>query len=168
MLYQIVKAWVAARGGKMLYIPKLLLPGILLGKVLNAPKRILIAEDDQILLRTLSDRFVKEGFAVFEVKDGNEAMAEARKNHPDLLLLDILMPQLSGLQAMRQIREEGEWGKNVPIILLTNLDTTDDIIKDIVQCKPAFYLVKSQWKLEDVIKKVKDLLGPAPAIAHRY
>ncbi len=120
---------------------------------------VLIVEDEQDMLQALVDKFAREGFDVLEAKDGEEGLGLALKEHPDLILLDIIMPKMDGMTMMKKLREDA-WGKSVPIILLTNLSATEEeIIKGIVENTPAYYLVKSEWKIEDVVQKVKERLG---------
>lgn len=121
-------------------------------------KKILIVEDEQDLREALTDKLTREGFSVLEAKNGEEGLKVALAARPDLILLDIVMPVMDGMTMMKKLREENEWGKNVSIILLTNLSATDQIISGIVEDEPAYYLVKSDWKIEDVVKKVRERL----------
>jgi len=98
-----------------------------------------------------------EDYEMIEAKDGRAGLDLALKEHPDLILLDILMPKMDGVQVMKKLREDS-WGKNVPVILLTKLDLDDQKLREIVQYGAAYYLVKRDWSLEDVVKKVKEVL----------
>lgn len=121
-------------------------------------KKILIVEDEQDKREALVDKLTREGFETLEAKDGVEGLESSLKEHPDLILLDIVMPKMDGMTMMKKLRED-QWGGSVPIILLTNLSATDEkIIKGIVEDEPAYYLVKSDWKIKDVIQKVKETL----------
>ena len=121
-------------------------------------KRILIVEDEQDIREALVDKLTREGFETLEAKDGVEGLESALKEHPDLILLDIVMPKMDGMTMMKKLRED-QWGGSVPIILLTNLSATDEkIIKGMVEDEPAYYLVKSDWKIKDVVQKVKETL----------
>jgi len=80
----------------------------------------------------------------------------ATKERPDVLLLDILMPKMSGMEVLASVREGSDWGKKVPIIILTNLSPNEEIMGGVVKNEPSFYLVKSDWKLYDVIEKVRE------------
>jgi len=122
-------------------------------------KRILVVEDEQDLLQALVDKFTREGFEMLEAKNGEAGLDLALKEHPDLILLDIIMPIMDGMTMMKKLREDG-WGKNVPIILLTNLSATDaEIIQGVVENEPFYYLIKSDWKIKDVVGKVRETLG---------
>lgn len=120
-------------------------------------KTILIVEDEEDLREALIDKLRREGFLPLGAKDGEEGLKLALKEHPDLILLDIVMPKMDGMTMMKKLREDN-WGKNVSIILLTNLSATEEIVTGIVEDRPFYYLVKSDWKINDVIEKVKEVL----------
>ena len=121
-----------------------------------------VVEDDVSILRALVDKLTREGFTVFAGKNGEEGFALALAERPDIILLDILMPVMDGSTMMTKLREENLWGKNVPIILLTNLSTAEiKVVKAVVEATPSYYLVKSNWSMADVIQKVKDTLRMA-------
>ncbi len=120
-------------------------------------KTILIAEDEAPMLMALSKKFSKEGFKVMETKNGEEALAMALKKKPDLILLDLIMPKMDGMTAMSKLRQD-EWGRKVPIIILTNLNMDDKIMKGVAKDEPAYYLMKAEVKLEDIVAKVRDVL----------
>jgi DNA-binding response OmpR family regulator len=120
-------------------------------------KKILVVEDELPILQAIVDKFSRENFEVLQAKNGVEGVDIALKEKPDVVLLDIVMPEMDGLEALKKIRAD-EWGKEVPIFLLTNLSDMEKI-SEAVQIGIAGYLVKSDWKLEDVVVKVKEKLG---------
>src|SRR4030088_168651 len=79
------------------------------------PKRILVVEDDATIRDTLTCNLKKEGYAVTVAQDGADGVAKARSSRPDLILLDLMLPELNGLEVCRILRQEG----TVPIIMLT-------------------------------------------------
>lgn len=126
---------------------------------MKTQKTILIAEDEEILLGTLADNLISEKFLVIKAKNGEEAVELALSKHPDLILLDLLMPVMDGMTALKKIRAD-VWGANVPVIILTNLSATDEkLVEGMVMYKPMYYLVKSDFKIDDVIKKIKEVLS---------
>ncbi len=124
-------------------------------------KKILIADDDESMLQIMADKLRSEGFSVITVKNGKEAVSMSVAELPDLLLLDILMPEMGGLEAMRKLREVGEWGKNVPIFIITNVDPDDKTIKAVADDKPTYYLMKGRLDLNEVVSRIKEQLGLA-------
>lgn len=121
-------------------------------------KKILIVDDDATLRTMYEGRFTSGGFAVITAGDGEEGLTRALEEHPDLLLLDINMPKMDGLAMMKKVRLD-VWGKTVPIILLTNLETNDKILRGVVESEPSFYLLKDQVDPEHVFDKVTEVLG---------
>ncbi|MCC6752184.1 MAG: response regulator [Deltaproteobacteria bacterium] len=87
--------------------------------------RILIAEDNQDLLAILAGRFRALGFEVVDVLNGADALAAAKKQRPDVVLLDVMMPELNGFQVCRRLKEDPALA-SVPIVLLTAKDTDAD------------------------------------------
>ena len=121
-------------------------------------KTILIVEDHAPVRIALVEKLQHEGMKALEAKDGEEGLAIALKEKPDLILLDIIMPRMSGMTMLDELRKSGDWGKSVPVIILTNLNPDDKIMREVVETEPVFYLVKADWKIEDVISKVKEVL----------
>ena len=121
-------------------------------------KRILIVEDDESMLSTVSDYLETQEFEPLTARDGEEGLETALKEHPDLILLDILMPKMDGMIMLKKLRQD-EWGKGVPVIILTNVNpNTSSVINSVLESNPAYYLVKSDVKLEGIVDKVKDVL----------
>ena len=125
-------------------------------------QKVLVVEDDPPVLRALVDKLEREGFTVLQGKNGEEGLSVALAQHPDIILLDILMPIMDGTTMMSKIRETDAWGKKVPIILLTNLSTAEiKMVKAVIESEPAFYLVKTNWSMSDVMEKVRETLQKA-------
>jgi two-component system sensor histidine kinase/response regulator len=78
----------------------------------------------------------------------------ALEKHPDVILLDIMMPEMDGFDVMRNLQDD-EWGKTVPIILLTNSSSIDTVAKAVTSGMSEF-LVKTDMRLDDVVSKVKE------------
>jgi len=121
-------------------------------------KKILIIEDEQTLLKALESKLSKEKYEILKAIDGKEGAEMALKEHPDLILLDIIMPVVDGMKVLEKLRKD-EWGKKVPVIMiLTNLDE-EKTIEQAKEYDVHDYLVKTNWKLEDIVEKVKAKLG---------
>ncbi len=123
---------------------------------------ILIAEDESVLLGALQEKFAREGYEVLSVSDGVQALAIATTRHPDLLILDIIMPKMDGLEVLHALRTQSDWGRRVPIIILTNVESEGRSLKSIREDSPAYYLMKSEWPIDRVVQKAKECLTPAP------
>ncbi|MFA6193865.1 MAG: response regulator [Parcubacteria group bacterium] len=121
-------------------------------------KTILIIEDELPMLKALSDKFALEGFEILEAKDGEEGLKAATSKKPDLIILDIFMPVMNGKVMFEKLRAD-EWGKTVPVIILTNLNPDDKTLDALMKNGPSYYFIKSKWKLEELVEKVKKELG---------
>lgn len=121
-------------------------------------KTILIVEDDPGYRSVLVDKLTSEGFSILTAKDGFEGLNTALSKKPDLILLDLLMPKMGGLEFMNKLRAD-EWGNKAALIVLTNLDVDDEILANVLENHPAYYFVKPNFPLENVISKIKETLN---------
>jgi len=119
---------------------------------------ILIVEDEESQRKILSDYLNKRGFETIEARDGVEGLEAAISKHPDLILLDIRMPRMDGMTMMHKLREDS-WGKKAAIVILTNYDTSDTHLFQIILDEPAFYLVKSNSSLDAIFEKLQELIN---------
>lgn len=120
---------------------------------------ILIVEDEVSLRTILCDKFVREGFTVLNAKDGEIGLATALEEEPDLILLDLVMPKMDGMTMLKKLRQTNDWGKTVPVMLLTNLGSDDESrMREIAEDTAVSYLVKSNWSINDLTEKVKETL----------
>lgn len=121
------------------------------------PKRILFVEDDDALAGVYLVRLQAEGFDVKRVSDGEQALAAATEYHPDLILLDIMMPKISGFEVLDILRNTRKTA-NVKIVILTALSQSSDKTRA-EELGADDYIVKSQVVITDVIARIKRLLG---------
>lgn len=120
---------------------------------------ILVVEDEKILADTLEEKLVSEGFNVTKAFDGEEGLKLAMSKHPNLILLDLLMPKMDGMAFLKELRKDVSWGKNVPVIILTNLSSHDEQRnKDIVELEPSYYFMKTDKSIEEIIEKIQERL----------
>jgi CheY-like chemotaxis protein len=120
---------------------------------LLASNRILIVEDDPLLVRIYSVRLKEEGFDVDVASDGNEAMENVKKQAPDLILLDLLMPRRDGFAFLDDLKALG-LNPKPPVVVLTNLDKPDDAAKA-KQMGADDYVVKGDTNMDAIIAKIK-------------
>lgn len=122
-------------------------------------KTILIVEDEKSLRGAMVDILRRKNFTPLSAKNGREGVDMALSKHPDLILLDLIMPEMDGMTALKIIREDA-WGATVPIIILTNLSAINgNLSADAIAHRPTQYLIKSDWKLHDIIRKIERILG---------
>lgn len=123
------------------------------------PKRILLVEDDDALANVYMTRLQAENFDVRRVANGEEALAAALSYHPDLVLLDVMMPKVSGFDVLDIMRNTPET-TNLKVIMLTALSQEAD--KERAETLGVDdYLVKSQVVIADVIDRIRHHLGEA-------
>ena len=118
--------------------------------------RILIADDQPDLLMILASRFAALGFDVLEARDGAEALELARSHSPDVIVLDVMMPELNGFQVCRRLKEDEAHG-SIPIVLLTAKDTDADRFWG-SEVGADLYLTKPIEPAQ-VVTQVQELLG---------
>jgi len=119
-------------------------------------KKVLVVEDEQILLKTIQFTLKEAGYEVFVAMDGDEASKSIKEHKPDIVLLDILLPKKNGLDVLREMRDF-EPTKNIPVLLLTNLSDQESISEG-VELGAQGYFVKSDMSLDEIATKVAETL----------
>lgn len=130
---------------------------IILVKMPGYNKKILVIEDELTTLKSITDELTGVGFPVITATDGITGLEMALANHPDLILLDILLPKMDGMEVLKKLRADG-WGKTVPVVVLTSLEANDRVMQGVIEDEPSFYLLKKNWGLQDVTQKIKECL----------
>lgn len=116
-------------------------------------KKVLIIEDEAPLAEALQTALEKANFEVVIALDGEKGLQIAFEIKPDLVLLDILLPKVSGIQVLQKLREDIEWGQKTKILMLTNVD--DEVyLNQARKYGSDAYLIKSLHSLEEVVAKV--------------
>lgn len=116
-------------------------------------KNILVIEDDRDMQMTLREALEREGYQTRGAQDGEEGLDVALSYHPELIILDLIMPKMDGIEMLKRLRGDA-WGKTVPVVILTNKSGADDAAEalenDVYQ-----FLVKANWGIDEVVKQVK-------------
>lgn len=116
-------------------------------------KKVLIVDDEQDLRDAVRDALEDAGFEVVEAHNGEVGLTVALEEKPDLILLDLMMPEINGIGMLSRLRRD-PWGKNAIVILLTALEDANSVAQA-VEAGGNDYLIKPNIKLEDIVKKVK-------------
>ena len=116
-------------------------------------KKILFVEDEEELQRAMGTMLEQKGFTVIRAMDGDIGLATARKEVPDLILLDLILPKKSGFEVLTEIKKDPAI-KNIPVIVLTNLEGSEDVEKAI-SLGAMTYLVKANYNLNDIFGKIE-------------
>ncbi len=120
-------------------------------------KKILIIEDEEILLDLLKDKLEDFGYEVYSARDGEEGLKAIRDIVPDLILLDIIMPKMSGFEVMEAMQKDPSI-KDIPVIIISNSGQPVELDKA-KQLGAKDWLIKTEFDPAEVIQKVKAILG---------
>jgi CheY-like chemotaxis protein len=118
---------------------------------------IMIVEDDSFVMDIYKTKLLQAKFEVVEAMNGVEAMKKIKKIRPDLVLLDIMMPYMDGLEVLKNMKNDPNL-KNIPTILLTNLSQKEDVDKGMALGADD-YLIKSHFTPSEVLEKIKTCLA---------
>ncbi len=116
-------------------------------------KTILLIEDESALQKTIGDALLQEGFQTLSALDGEAGLRLAQEQHPDMILLDLILPKVNGFEVLKSLKEHKET-QNIPVIVLTNLESMEDIQKAL-DLGATTYLVKSNYTLQELVEKVQ-------------
>ena len=125
-------------------------------------KKILIIDDDKSLQEVLKIKLEGAGFEIDDALNGKDGLKKALDTHPDLILLDLVMPEMTGQEVLSELHKDS-WGKTASIIILTNVADPikmAEVGEQSVSNSTLFdYVTKSDSSLDEVAKKVKEKLG---------
>ncbi len=119
--------------------------------------KIAIIEDDGVIRQMYRMKFEGEGFEVEVAENGKDGVALVQHMKPDIILLDMHMPEMDGVTALTKIRAE-KWGKDIPVIVLTNLGE-EESPKNLRALGISGYIVKADFTPRQVVARVKDALN---------
>ncbi len=119
-------------------------------------KKILIVEDDKNFLWILRQGFENQSIEVVYAEDGQEGLLMAEKEKPDLIIIDIMLPKMDGIEMAKEIKEKGIKSQ---MIFLTNLKDVEHISEALSTVGKADYIVKSDISVNAIVDRVKDKLG---------
>jgi DNA-binding response OmpR family regulator len=123
-------------------------------------KKVFILDDDPFLLSLCSKKFQDQGFEVCSAMNVDDSIKVINENSPDVLLIDILLPQSSGFECISQIRM-GEKGQHVPIVVFSNKDIIEKERHTLKDFNVRDFLIKSDYLPSEIVEKVIDILDAA-------
>lgn len=118
-------------------------------------KAVLVVEDESPLREALRDKLEHEGFMVFVATDGEQGLALALREHPDVVLLDLLMPKMDGVEMAKRLRADA-WGKQAKVIILTNVADLSHV-STVLDEQIFDYLVKADTPIDDLVAKIREM-----------
>ncbi len=119
-------------------------------------KKIIIVEDDNFVAEVYSTKLLEMGYEVRVAQNGEEGLKMIREEKPDIVLLDIIMPVMGGVEMLEELKKKEEW-KEIPVILLTNVGEKENIQK-MRSLGAQDYLIKSHFTPAEVIEKIESIL----------
>ena len=124
------------------------------------PKKILLIEDDQSLRDLFTTKLAKHNYDLMFAADGEDGLIRAKSDQPDLIILDIVMPRMSGFELLSRIKNDPQT-RGVPVFILTNLSLDADFAKG-RELGADDYLIKPHLSWEDLVAKIDAQLGLKP------
>lgn len=119
-------------------------------------KTVLVVEDTELLRRIYSDRLTADGYNVLDAADGLEALSTLRSSSVDLVLLDLVLPRVSGLEVLDTVKKDPRL-RDIPVLILSNLGQDEDVAR-CVDMGAADYLIKNDSRPADVSAKITQIL----------
>lgn len=118
-------------------------------------KKILLIEDEEMLIRMYEDKFSRSGFEVITARTSEEGIDLAEKGQPDLIVLDIILPNESGLFFLKQIKNRNSSARNIPVIVFSNYDNpeTEEAAK---KFGIEDYIIKANHDPEEIVEKINN------------
>ena len=120
-------------------------------------KRIVLADDEQFITIAYKDGLTRAGFTVVVAHDGAEALDAVRREKPDLVLLDLIMPKMTGFEVLKTLKADTSTA-NIPVVILSNLSQATDEA-EVQKLGATDFLVKSDLSLEELVQRINTLLG---------
>lgn len=124
--------------------------------------KILLVEDEDFIRQLYKRQFEKAGFTIEDFANGKTGLTAALQNKYDLILLDIMLPDVNGIDILKQIKESQTVGKT-PVVMLTNLGQ-DDVIKEGFKFGATGYLIKAAYTPDQVVQEVSNILTQQQAV----
>jgi CheY-like chemotaxis protein len=121
-------------------------------------KHILLVEDDANVVKSVVYSLEEAGYVVETTVSGRLGVDVALKTHPDLIIADLILPDINGAEMVAEIRQDEEWGKDAKIVVLTNIDE-DQIKLKLHSLNVLRYLIKVDNTLKQITQTVNEILG---------
>lgn len=120
---------------------------------MSKQKLILFVEDNPAIQKTFGEILTQEGYQVIPAVDGEIGLSLAKKEKPDLILLDLILPKKDGFEVLKELKAE-EQTKEIPVIVLTNLEQSTDVERAL-EYGATTYLVKANYSIDELLQKVR-------------
>lgn len=122
------------------------------------PKKILVVEDEGAMRDIVAHKLQSHGFLVSQAADGKEGLVVFDREHPDLVLLDLMLPEVDGFTVLETIRKNADPAiANTPVIILSNIWNDQDILR-VRELKVSDYMIKAYFTTEEILNTVNKVL----------
>lgn len=122
----------------------------------NPPKKVLIIEDDTFLHELCKKKFMHAGYGVVSAFAGHDGLNKIKKEQPALILLDLLLPEMDGLDLLQQLKNNPTTAQ-IPVIIMSNYSDRERVQKGI-DLGAKDYIIKAHFTPEDIVKKAKSVM----------
>lgn len=119
-------------------------------------QKILVVEDERFIAKAYQHGLEHEGFQVVAAFDGKEGLEAAKREKPDLILLDLIMPVMDGLTMLKELRKQ-DWGKDIKVLVLTNSNDQAGTSES-AHLGAIDFLIKAEWSIELLVKRIREIL----------
>jgi len=119
-------------------------------------KKMLIIEDESLILKALSEGFQRRGFDVIKAEDGEEGIEKIAKEKPDLILLDLILPKMSGQEVLQDMKKKKQLDK-IPVVVLTNV-SDGSVLKECMSLGAKEYIIKANFSFDDMEATIKQAI----------
>jgi DNA-binding NarL/FixJ family response regulator len=120
-------------------------------------KKILLIDDDEVFLKTVKDSLEAKSYEVITAKDGREGLQVTKKEIPDLILVDVLMPNIGGMDFLKIIKADKEL-KTIPVLIISNF-TSMNYVEEGIKLGARGYIIKSDESLKTMIDTIESIIG---------
>ena len=121
-------------------------------------KTVLLVDDDPLIIRMYQNKLINDGYDVLLAFNGEEAIVRIKTKKPDLIILDLMMPKMNGIETIKIIKKDPIY-KDVPVIFLTNMEDRPEDVEATKNLGAVDFLVKSKTDLKSLSKKIQTILG---------
>lgn len=123
---------------------------------MSANKKILFVDDDELIIKTFKPELERSGFEVVTAIDGSQAISKAQSERPDAIVLDLMLPIMSGIEVLSKLKSD-EKLKDIPVLVLTNYGT-DENAKKALSLGAVDFILKYRFVPSEVVNKVREAL----------
>ncbi|MFZ5438027.1 MAG: response regulator transcription factor [Patescibacteria group bacterium] len=120
--------------------------------------KILLVDDDPLLIRMYQKKFELDGHQVITASDGNLLFDQLNNFKPEVILLDVMMPELNGLETLKKLKAD-EKHKSIPVVMLTNVGSSEKDSEAALEAGAVAYLVKASYTPKEIVQKVNEIIS---------